>query len=189
MRYLRLFESFQTESEVAKICRKYGITYWTLNNGLVDVDAYVDLTNRKLTKLPLKFGNVTDGFYCNRNQLTSLEGSPHTVGGDFYCNVNQLTSLEGGPKEVGGNFYCEDNQLISFEGSKKIRGYFVCGNNPLESVWDLITPNNKWNNQVMELLNDYDCLRGMDIILDRFNDFLQEIGRSPVESVEGYNNI
>ena len=29
------------------------------------------------------------------------------VGGSFWCNGNQLTTLEGAPKEVGGHFYCD----------------------------------------------------------------------------------
>jgi hypothetical protein len=100
MRYLRIFESFQSESEVAKICAKYGIRNWSINSeGLVDVDGDVDLSyelyNSGIKKIPLNFGKVTGNFICKNNELTSLEGSPREVGGDFNCNSWKLLSLEG----------------------------------------------------------------------------------------------
>ena len=33
------------------------------------------------------------------------------MGGSFYCNNNQLTTLEGCPKEVGGIFHYRNNPL------------------------------------------------------------------------------
>ena len=38
-------------------------------------------------------------------------GSPKEVNGGFYCNDNQLATLEGAPKEVNGGFYCNYNPL------------------------------------------------------------------------------
>jgi hypothetical protein len=200
MRYIKLYEGFQSESEVTEICKKYGISNWSINSeGLVDVDGDVYLDLKELTKLPLKFGEITiidnyikTGYFsCDSNKLTTLEGSPYTVGGDFYCSNNQLTSLEGCPKSVGRDFYCMNNQITSFEGCpKSIGGDFYCEENPLYNIWKLInTDDDKWDNQVMELFNDYDCIRGTDVILDRFNDFLEEISKSPVDKVNGYNNI
>jgi hypothetical protein len=44
MKYLKLFENHQTESEVAEICKEYVIKNWTLNSdGLVDVDGYKNI--------------------------------------------------------------------------------------------------------------------------------------------------
>ena len=54
---------------------------------------------------------VTGYFYCNNNNLTSLEGAPKEVGGGFYCSSNNLTSLEGAPKKVGGSFNCYGNPV------------------------------------------------------------------------------
>ena len=31
------------------------------------------------------------------------------VGGDFFCNRNQLTSLEFAPESIGGAFFCNSN--------------------------------------------------------------------------------
>jgi hypothetical protein len=252
MKYIKLYEGFQSEEEVSEICKKFGIKNWSINSeGLVDVDGDVDLISKGLTKIPLKFGNVSGyflcrdnqltslegspkevgyfncsnnqltslegcprsvvgGFYCDNNQLTSLEGCPRSVGGnfscsdnqltslegcprsvglDFYCYSNRLTSLEGCPRSVGGNFWCNSNQLTSFEGPRYIEGEFYCTGNQIENVWKIISPNKKWDSSIMDLFNDYDALRGNDIVLDRFNEFLEEIGLEPVQNVKGYNNI
>ena len=135
MKYLKLFEGYQTESEVAEICKKYGIKNWTLNSdGLVDVDGSVYLSYNVLTKIPLKFGEVTGDFKCDSNRLTSLEGAPHTVS-HFFCNNNILDSLEFAPKSVGGNFNCDKNQLTSLEGAPHtVDGFFSCDDNQLTSL-------------------------------------------------------
>ena len=41
----------------------------------------------------------------------------------------------------------------------------------------------------MEFFNDLDIIRGDEIAIERFNFFLEEIGRPSVESVKGYKNI
>ena len=52
---------------------------WTLNsNGEVDVDWYVDLSSKNLTKIPVKFGKVHD-FYIFNNSLTTLENYPNVI--------------------------------------------------------------------------------------------------------------
>jgi hypothetical protein len=125
-----------TEIEVEKICKKYKIENWTLNpDGAVDVEGNVDLANKGLRKLPLKFGRVTGNFWCSYNQLTSLEGCPTEIGGSFWCFDNLLTSLEGCPTEIGGSFLCYYNQLTSLEGCPtEIGGIFICYNNNLTSL-------------------------------------------------------
>lgn len=169
MKYLKLYEGFQSEEEVSKICKKFGIKNWSVNSeGLVDVNGDVNLISRGLDKIPLRFGSVTGDFHCTNNRFTSLEGCPRSVGGDFYCSYNQLTSFEG-PRYIERDFLCDDN--------------------PIFSVWEIISPDWKWDSSIMDLFNDYDALRGNDIVLDRFNEFLEEIGLEPVQKVDGYNNI
>jgi len=131
--YKKFFESKQ---EVDSICRKYVIQDYTINpDGSIDVDGNVDLSSRGLKKIPLKFRNVRGNFYCNYNQLTSLEGCPQSVGGAFSCHSNKLTSLEGCPQSVGGNFYCSKNQLTSIEGCpQSVSGNFSCSENQLTSI-------------------------------------------------------
>jgi hypothetical protein len=132
MKHLRLFESF---NDIESICKKYDITNYTINtDGLIDVDGDVYLDNKRLTKLPLRFGRVTGYFICYDNQLTTLEGGPREVGG-FYCHNNQLTTLEGGPREVGGDFGCSNNKLTTLEGGpREVGGDFGCSNNKLTTL-------------------------------------------------------
>ena len=106
-------------------------TYTINNDGSIDVDGGVDLSNKNLSKIPFKFRNVSEGFYCCGNQLTSLEGAPKSVGGGFGCYDNQLISLKGAPKNVSGGFYCDHNQLTSLDGAPKtVGGRFLCYDNP-----------------------------------------------------------
>ncbi len=135
MKYLKIFENYQSDEEIHEICKKYSIDNYTIVDGRVNVDENVYLSHMKLTKLPLLFGVVTGYFYCSGNELTSLEGCPTSVGGNFDCSGNELTSLEGCPTSVGGNFDCSYNELISLKGCpKNITGAFNCQENYLTSL-------------------------------------------------------
>jgi len=109
---------------------------YTINDdGSIDVDGDVDLSRKKLTRIPFKFRNVSGGFYCTNNQLTSLDGAPNTVGSYFACYNNQLVSLEGAPNTVGGGFDCTDNQLTTLEGAPNtVGGDFCCTYNQLTTL-------------------------------------------------------
>jgi len=85
-------------------------------NLVVDVDYHVDLTNRKMTKIPVKFGTVTGNFDCQFNNLTNLTNSPHHIGGYFDCSGNEIYTLIGGPDYVAGGYYCNDNNLETLDG-------------------------------------------------------------------------
>ena len=78
------YQSFlESKQDIDFICKKYRITNYTINeDGSIDVDGDVNLSGAKLTKLPLNFRSVSGNFNCSYNQLTSLEGSPQSVG-DF----------------------------------------------------------------------------------------------------------
>ena len=133
---------------------------------------------------------VGDFFNCEYNKLTSLKGAPHTIGSNFNCEDNKLTSLEGAPFSVGDNFWCANNNIRSFEGLMNISLCFHCSGNPVREIWMIINPiNNKWDSEKMDFFNDLDIIRGEEIAIERFNFFLEEIGRPTVESVEGYKNI
>ena len=58
-------------------------------------------------------------------------------------------------------------------------GDFNCGYNPIDEIWYMFR-----NKLLIELLNDYDIFRGENIILDRLNDFLINIGNNPVKAEE-----
>ena len=95
-------------------------TYTINDDGSIDVDGSVIISGRNLTKIPFKFRNVSDDFYCYDNQLTSLEGAPITVGGGFDCTCNNLISLKGTPNRVGGNFLCYNNPNLPYSELFKI---------------------------------------------------------------------
>jgi hypothetical protein len=138
MKHISLFEDFQDKkfNEIDSICRKFSITNWTLNeDGTVDVDGGVNLSHKRLKKLPLNFGKVSHGFACAGNNLTTLEGAPKEIGQDFDCSNNKLISLEGGPIRVGRNFHCYSNKLITLEGAPmEVNGHFNCYSNELTSL-------------------------------------------------------
>jgi hypothetical protein len=136
MKYLkkyRLFESVN-EEEIHSICKEYDIKNYNINgDGTIDVGGDVDLDNKNLTKLPIRFNHVSGDFNCGHNQLTSLEGAPESVG-NFYCHNNKLTSLGGAPRIVNGNFSCSGNKITSLEGAPESVGNFYCHNNKLTSL-------------------------------------------------------
>jgi hypothetical protein len=134
MKYLKKFN--ESVEDIDSICKKYGIQNYTINgDGTVDVDGDVDLYNRGLTKLPLKFGKVSGNFYCQNNKLATLEGCPGKVGGNFWCQDNKLTTLEGCPGKVGGNFNCHNNKLTTLEGCPgEVGGNFWCQDNKLTTL-------------------------------------------------------
>ena len=111
---------------------------WSINpeTGLVDIEGDFNCYDMRLKSLQgVRFGSVTGSFYCNNNQLVTLEGAPQEVGGNFYCYYNQLVSLEGAPEKVGKSFYCNFNRLVSLEGvPKEIGRDFYCGNNRLVTL-------------------------------------------------------
>lgn len=118
------------------LCKEYEITNYVINNdGSIDVNGDVDLSNKLSTSLPLRFGKVSGNFECGYNHLTSLVGSPRVVEGTFNCINNDLTSLEGGPRVVGGNFACAHNDLTSLKHCPvKVGNHFLCGYNHLTSL-------------------------------------------------------
>jgi len=111
---------------------------WIRNpeTGLVDIDGAFVCREQNLTDFKgVEFGEMTGDFWCNDNQLTTLEGAPRNVGNGFYCGNNQLTSLKGAPQQVGDSFYCANNQLTSLEGApQKVGRNFYCYGNQLTSL-------------------------------------------------------
>ena len=111
---------------------------WKINpqTGLVDVEGQFYCHFQGLTDLKgVRFGKVSGDFGCESNQLTSLEGAPHSVGGNFVCYKNRLTSLEGAPQIVGKNFDCNKNQLTTLAGAPHSVGKnFNCRDNQLTTL-------------------------------------------------------
>jgi hypothetical protein len=120
---------------IHSVCKKYDIKNYTINDDFtIDVKGNVNLYNKSLSKIPLKFNIVSGNFNCSNNKLTTLEGSPRSVD-HFDCDYNELATLEGGPEYVDGIFWCSRNSLKTLEGGPEfVRGNFYCENNPLTST-------------------------------------------------------
>jgi hypothetical protein len=137
MKHLRKYKLFESNTEIDKICRKYDIINYTINNdNSVDVDDNVILYNKRLESIPLNFNIVNGCFGCGYNQLTSLKGCPVRVGNYFYCYHNNLTSLQYSPQYMeNGDFYCGSNKIESLQYcTELIRGGFSCCSNKLTSL-------------------------------------------------------
>ena len=105
------------EQEIHKICKSYEIENYSINSdGSIDVDGNLNIVNRNLYTIPIKFNKVSGYFDCSWNNLISLENSPIEVGGDFICNFNRLKSLVGSPIKIGGYLYCIGYELESLDG-------------------------------------------------------------------------
>jgi len=141
---IKLFKEYLMESEGTLTQEqkdwldKFTQGSWRVNpsTGLVDVDGDFNCLGSELENLMgVRFGRVSGNFFCDDNQLTSLEGSPQEVGGSFFCDGNQLTSLVGAPQKVGETFWCNDNQLTSLEGApQEVRRDLDCSDNQLTSL-------------------------------------------------------
>ena len=142
MKHVTPYRIFESQKELTQeqidFLNRCTIGDWKLDpaTGLVNIEgtfncSYIGISNFK----GIRFGHVTTDFLCYGNNLTSLEGSPQSVGGRFDCDNNNLTSLEGAPQSVGVNFNCERNNLTSLEGApQSVGGYFSCYENPLTTL-------------------------------------------------------
>ena len=143
MRHIKTFSLFESVQILTQEQKNFLDKYtkggsWSLNpsTGLVDLQGNFDCAREGLNDLlGIRFGRAFWNFYCNGNNLTSLEGAPQIVNGAFYCSGNMLTSLTGAPQTVGGEFGCTDNKLTSLEGAPEtVGGEFSCYNNRLTSL-------------------------------------------------------
>lgn len=80
-------------------CDRHKIENYLINDDLtVDIDGDVNLRSKGLSKIPIKFNNVTGSFDCSENYvLHSLKNCPATLGGVFDCSRTPITTLEGAP--------------------------------------------------------------------------------------------
>jgi hypothetical protein len=87
---------------------------------------------------------VNDSYNCSHNELTSLVGAPEKIGKSFDCSYNKLTSLNGGPREVYVAYNCSHNNLTTLLGATKlINRMFNCSNNKLKNL-DYLPEINGW---------------------------------------------
>jgi hypothetical protein len=136
MRYRQIIESTNKESTEELLDKYFAIEgeYSIENSGLVNISGACRMI-KDAPIFPVKFNTINGNyFYCDRSELTTLEGGPQVITGSFDCSTNKLTTLVGGPKIVDGWYECSDNSLISLEGfPEKIGG--ICSHS-----WSLNLP-------------------------------------------------
>lgn len=130
------------KNDIALWLHKRGVSnYHILKDLSVKVEGDVSLSGKlaNLSKLPLRFHEVTGDFDISDNELVTLEGCPKRIGGSFLAYKNELVSLKGGPIEVGKNFVILKNNISSLEYSPaKVREDYICSHNPIKSLVGII---------------------------------------------------
>ncbi len=142
---------FKTRKETKAWLDKMHVGDYTIHDDLtVDVFGSIDISNKNLTHIPVQFGEVTGMFFCHKNMLTSLAGSPR-ICESFYSNNNRLINLTGAPQKCR-NFICGNNQLVSLKGGPKECAVFYCDNNQLTSL-----------DGAPEICEQFDCTNNPDL--------------------------
>ncbi len=137
MKFIKSYKIFESKDlELDKKLNKLYISAYTLNeDGSIDTDQDVVLSDINLTEIPFKFNKSNYSFSVFYNKLTSLKNCPKYIEKWFNCSHNKLESLEFGPEYVGYSYYCNSNQLITLEGcDKTINGNFDCSSNLLTTL-------------------------------------------------------
>ncbi len=184
---IKLFNKYIKELQIQNTCKKYNIENYTINkDGSIDVDGSVNLYDKGLTKLPLKFNRVNGDFWCSENYLTTLEGCPNEVGGTFHCAINKLITLKGCPKIVGGHFTCYNNHLTSLlYGPERVGDSLNCSNNKLLSlvgIPQIIRGNFYINNTSISIIDISIDIRGRIYLNDtNFDDKIKSLSQEKLK--------
>ena len=80
----------------------------TINSDLtVDSNDVLSISDQQLIYIPVQFAINFGYFACEKNDITNLKGTPHTIDGSFYCgDCLKLKDLEYCPIFlIKSNFY------------------------------------------------------------------------------------
>lgn len=98
--------------------RRLGIKFSRRADGMLEVADKIDLTGKKLGKLPdLSNVLVLGDFSAGGNDLKNIIGAPAFVGGTATFAGNTIKSLAEGPQYVGVDFVVSSNNLNDLHGS------------------------------------------------------------------------
>lgn len=134
----KLFEDIidiYDDDYIKETCKKYNIINYIINDDkTIDVNGAVVLSGKNLYKIPLKFNRV-NSFYCDNNNLTSLENSPIYVM-SFDCSHNNLSDLDGGPLS-SKTYVCSYNKITTLKYGPLEVESFYCDNNNISNFNDI----------------------------------------------------
>jgi hypothetical protein len=126
---------FTNQDDVTLWLKKMKIYQFILDKNLtVHVNGDINLYKKKLSFLPVQFGEVGGVFDISYNKLTTLEGVPTLIHQDFDCSHNKLTSLTFAPKNISGQFDCSHNKLGNLLNSPDVGTHYDCSYNKLNTL-------------------------------------------------------
>lgn len=92
----------QTKNEVVEILKEFKtvdlFNYEVHDDLSISINGDVDLSNKKLTQLPVSFNIIKGNFSCSHNNLISLKGAPKKVSNTFSANHNKIIFLKDLPQ-------------------------------------------------------------------------------------------
>lgn len=108
---------------------------YTINEDLtVDVNRDVNISNKNLTEIPIKFNVINGNFDCSKNMLSTMKNFPCKINGSLYANQNLLENCKGCPL-VSEDLFIYDNKITNLKGCpQEIMGDFDCSENNLDSL-------------------------------------------------------
>ena len=78
---------------------------------VVNVFEFINLSNKGLKSIDVKFNEIKSSLICNYNELESFEGFPEKILIGLHIGNNKFTSLKGCTKEIGEYFNCSNNDI------------------------------------------------------------------------------
>lgn len=146
------------------------------------IDGSIEVTSNELTSLKYVQEVVNGNFVCNKNKLKSLKYAPKEVSGSFACSVNELTSMEYSPKIASSIFFTNnDVRDLNHIGEAILIG---SSDNPVHELYLLFKDPSE-----IELFNEYDIIRGDEVIKDRLDSFLMDVGKYKEYELKEYKLI
>jgi hypothetical protein len=113
MKYIRKYNE-AIERSIEDWCVALKLKDFHINdNNSIDVYTNVDIDNKGLKKFPIKFNEIRGYFSCRFNGLETLENGPIELSGGYYCENNNIRSLNGYPKKIGIEFSFNRNPVYN----------------------------------------------------------------------------
>ena len=124
------------EAAIREWLDKFGVKNYSVNGDMtVSVDGPLDLADKGLEEIPVKFSEVSGSVDVTSNRLKRIDWAPAKVNKDFDAWDNQIETLVGGPTEVVQSADFDGNQLADCHGApKKVGGAFIVSRNPLKTL-------------------------------------------------------
>lgn len=147
--------------------------------------------NNQLTSLKYCPETIIGDIDCSGNKLKNLLHGPKSINYKYDCSGNELTSLQGCPEELI-SLYCSNNDLTNIEGPKKVK-FITCDYNNITTIkgGPIVEEFSAKNNPINELIpyfgnynilkksiEDYDYIRGKNIIKSRLIEAIEELSES-----------